>query len=183
MWFFAWCVPCGMVCPTCWKALAQQEPQRRLEHQICCCFGSSENDERPGNQGFKKSAEIGHGSSAPLWLHQNTIKQVSGSFRAPEERSYRTQIASWTLDFQVFVVSWVVCATMLEDVCEQLPYLGCHRSIRILPFFLGFKGASAQKYRPTLGFLGDSAPEQRTEISRDFWEQTKRHQQFPGLFT
>ena len=31
---------------------------------------------RPGNRGFKKSAEIGHGSSAPLWSHRNRVKQV-----------------------------------------------------------------------------------------------------------
>ena len=31
--------------------------------------------QRPRNRGFKKSAETGHGSSAPLWLHRNTVNQ------------------------------------------------------------------------------------------------------------
>ena len=63
---------------------------------------TSENDKRPESRGFKKSAEIGHGSSAPLSLHRNTLKHVFWSFRAPQERSYRTLITSWTLDFRVF---------------------------------------------------------------------------------
>ena len=45
----------------------------------------SENDKRPGSQG---SAEIGHGSLAPLELHRNTLKQVSWelSYPTPFER-------------------------------------------------------------------------------------------------
>ena len=34
------------------------------------------NDKGPESRGFKKSAEIGHGSSTPPWLHRRTIKQV-----------------------------------------------------------------------------------------------------------
>ena len=36
----------------------------------------SRNDKRPESRAFKKSAEIGHGSFAPLWLHRSTAKQV-----------------------------------------------------------------------------------------------------------
>ena len=31
---------------------------------------------RPESQGLKTSAEMGHGSSAPLWLHRNTVRQA-----------------------------------------------------------------------------------------------------------
>ena len=44
---------------------------RLWDLQICWVH---ETDKRPGNQGFKKSAEIGHGSSAAIWLHQKHNK-------------------------------------------------------------------------------------------------------------
>ena len=37
------------------------------------CF---RNDKRPRNQGFKKPAEISHGSATPLWFRRNTVNQV-----------------------------------------------------------------------------------------------------------
>ena len=63
-------------------------------------FWWSENHKTPENRGLKKSTEIGHGSSAPPWLHRNTGKQAFWSFRAPQERS--TLITSWTVNFWVF---------------------------------------------------------------------------------
>ena len=53
------------------------------ENQEISLVARSENDKSPGDREFKKSAEIGHGSSAPLGLHPNTVKQVFGELSHP----------------------------------------------------------------------------------------------------
>ena len=55
------------------------------------CHFSSGNDKRPGNQGFKKSAGIGHGSFTPLWLYRNTVKQVFSELSYP----WREELLNW----------------------------------------------------------------------------------------
>ena len=58
--------------------------------------------QRPGNQGFKKSAEIGDVPSTPLWLHRSTVKQVFWELSCPRKEEFQKSDNFWTLDFRVF---------------------------------------------------------------------------------
>ena len=63
------------------KGLPKQTPLKSTVHFPASILLG--NDKRPKSRGFKKSAEIGHRSSAPLWLHRNTIKHVFWELSCP----------------------------------------------------------------------------------------------------
>ena len=91
-----------------------QKPMKSISFVQCCYKTSSCEDAETlrKRQKTRKSRvqEVSRDRSriiCPLWLlRRNTIKQVFWEFSYPLERSHRTLITSWALNFRVFCRSW-----------------------------------------------------------------------------
>ena len=71
---------------------------------------------------FVREVSIGHGSSAPLWLHRNTLKQVFGE-RSYPEGSRVAELGSLleTSTCRSFVVSWGLATRNHLHLSEIIP--------------------------------------------------------------
>ena len=100
------------------------------------------NDKRPESRGFKKSAEIGHGSSAPLRLHQNTVKQVFWELsypwreELPNSDDFLNPRLSGLLSFQDHMTLTRVPTSVPARNCVALfsePTRACHQRPKAVP--------------------------------------------------